>query len=765
MQIGSRRIRVSSTYKRFILSFLIVLLLPVTCFVFIFLQNYREIYRNKIIDQARNSLEASAMELERTVEGLESFVSYNLMAESITDAVLLKDHSAEQIENILCAELIAQPILEGISYYNPVKPDMIYNANGTFTLKYYYYNYVRMDSEETLREELSHPENAGWKVWHMASLKSGESDFALQYIVRTWKDECWIFFISEKKLAQIISGEHSVTILQDSKGVKLYPFRSENEEDSLNEVRFDGDEEGYCEINVSSSNGSFMLTRYIDEDFLFEEINAWQRFFFAAIMAVLLMGGVLILVLTSVNEHPIRKLQDDWRKKIPGIPENMVGLEALAFAMKSMEEQVLLTESKHKRNHLLLQMIYGRDCEKECFRSDMKAAGIFQKAEVYRVIIAVPMEETEISFNKLGIYLDMFPEEGYEFRMIEVSGVDAMIFIAGMTETADKELENKLLWIADKIEQNVNEKIQFYVGGRCTKQSKIHVSYSQAIASSQNRADKAGREESRDRVVYYQSVYKSSRDSHYPSEDLNRLYTALVETDLDSVSAVTERLLEYLKKQSDNRFVSVSMYYDILNVYYRAQTKLELDIESASLEVDLLEMQEPLDPVQMILRIQDQYQTYIDNIRSNGSMQDISSKASVKPVRKVSKKSVKKEDADRERHIISNVLAFIEENSYSCDLSVSMVSDHFKMSISNLSHQFKAQTNRTILDYITEKKFGYAGELLLTTDYSVQKIAFMTGYSQTASFIRKFKQYYGMTPVEYRNTGVGENTEIKERDE
>lgn len=530
MQIGNRRIRVSSTYKRFILSFLIVLLLPVTCFVFIFLQNYREIYRNKIIDQARNSLEASAMELERTIEGLESFVSYNLMADSISDAVLLKDHSAKQIENILCAELIAQPVLEGISYYNPLKPDMIYNANGTFTLKYYYCNYISMDSEETLSRELSDPENAGWKVWHMAGLKSGESNAALQYVVRTWKDECWIFFISEEKLQQIISGEHSVTILQDSKGVKLYPFSPESEEESLNQVRFDGDEEGYCEIKVSSSNGSFMLIRYIDEDFLFEEMNAWQRFFFAAIMAVLLLGGVLILVLTSVNEQPIRKLQDDWRKKIPGIPENMVGLEALAFAMKSMEEQVLLTESKHKRNHLLLQMIYG------------------------------------IS-------------------------------------------------------------------------------------------------------------------------------------------------------------------------------------------------------VQMILRIQDQFQTYIDSVRSNSGMQDIGSKTSVKPVGKVSKKSAKKEDTDRETHIISSVLAFIEENSHSCDLSVSMVSDHFKMSISNLSHQFKAQTNRTILDYITEKKFGYAGELLLTTDYSVQKIASMTGYSQTASFIRKFKQYYGMTPVEYRNTGVSKSTEIKEQDE
>ena len=63
MRKGKQSIRISSTYKRFILSFLIVLLLPVTCFIFIFLHNYQEIYRNKIIELARNSLEASVMEL------------------------------------------------------------------------------------------------------------------------------------------------------------------------------------------------------------------------------------------------------------------------------------------------------------------------------------------------------------------------------------------------------------------------------------------------------------------------------------------------------------------------------------------------------------------------------------------------------------------------------------------------------------------------------------------------------------------------------
>ena len=79
-----------------------------------------------------------------------------------------------------------------------------------------------------------------------------------------------------------------------------------------------------------------------------------------------------------------------------------------------------------------------------------------------------------------------------------------------------------------------------------------------------------------------------------------------------------------------------------------------------------------------------------------------------------------------------------------------MVADYFHISASNLSHQVKAMTGRNVSDYIAERKMVYAQELLRETDYSVQEIADMVGYSQTASFIRKFKKYFSMTPLEYR---------------
>ena len=634
MRNGNKKIRVSRIYKRFILSFAIVLLLPVGCFTFIFLQNYREIYREKVLGLAESSLEASVMELERTIESLENFVSYNLMAGSLSEEVLLKDCRAAEAGNILSAEVMVQPILKGVSYYNANLPDTIYVEDGTFEPAYYAQVYMSMENEEVLLKALRDPENAGWVIWKEADITEGVGVPALWYVARSWADECWIFRISQSELERIINTEKAVTVLQDSEGQGLYPFL---ERESAEASGFIGDMEGYCEITAVASDGSFMLTRYMEEAYLFAEINAWQKSFFIIFMVVLVLGGVLILVLTTFNENPIRKLQQDWRKKIPDMPENAIGLDALQFAMKSMEEQVAILETKQQKNQLLLEMIHGKECETKRFKNKVNEAGLFKQAEVYRVMIAVSNEEQENKINKWGVYLDMFMEEGYEFRRIEMSGVGASIIIAGMTLESDKQLEQKLLEIVEQMEQSENEKIFIYVGVRYERMDQIHLSYSEALSCNQNKEKSKEAGEAK-RVTYYQP----------------------------------DKLIDILKDS-------------------------------------------------------------------------------------VQKKKDIKEETDKEAHIISKVLAFIEENSRSCDLSVSMIAYYFDISISNLSHQFKAQVNRTISDYIAEKKFAYAQELLLTTDYSVQKIASMTGYSQPASFIRKFRQYYGMTPVEYRNTAGGSN--------
>ena len=97
-----------------------------------------------------------------------------------------------------------------------------------------------------------------------------------------------------------------------------------------------------------------------------------------------------------------------------------------------------------------------------------------------------------------------------------------------------------------------------------------------------------------------------------------------------------------------------------------------------------------------------------------------------------------------------NILKFIDGNYQDSSFCIQSVLDHFNISLSNLSHQFKSYMGTNISTYISNLKMSYAKELLSTGDTSVNDIARKLGYFQTSSFIKRFKSSEGMTPGEYR---------------
>ncbi|NMA94496.1 MAG: helix-turn-helix transcriptional regulator [Clostridiales bacterium] len=99
---------------------------------------------------------------------------------------------------------------------------------------------------------------------------------------------------------------------------------------------------------------------------------------------------------------------------------------------------------------------------------------------------------------------------------------------------------------------------------------------------------------------------------------------------------------------------------------------------------------------------------------------------------------------------INQVIAHIHANYASLDFNVSSLADHFDMSISNFSHQFKSYMNQNVSSYINNIRINKAKNLITSTDLSIGEIASEIGYSQASSFIRMFKQAVGKTPGEYR---------------
>jgi len=78
--------------------------------------------------------------------------------------------------------------------------------------------------------------------------------------------------------------------------------------------------------------------------------------------------------------------------------------------------------------------------------------------------------------------------------------------------------------------------------------------------------------------------------------------------------------------------------------------------------------------------------------------------------------------------------------------------DYFFLNPSYLSQLFKAETGEVFTDYVTRVRMEEAKRLLTMTDYKIQYIAELVGYTSNQHFTRTFKKHAGMQPVEYRKT-------------
>ena len=101
-------------------------------------------------------------------------------------------------------------------------------------------------------------------------------------------------------------------------------------------------------------------------------------------------------------------------------------------------------------------------------------------------------------------------------------------------------------------------------------------------------------------------------------------------------------------------------------------------------------------------------------------------------------------------YLKQNVLNYLEEHFRDQDLSQTKVADYFQVSVYSLSRLFKNQIAIGFTEYVTNKRFEYAREILATTDLPVKEVARMVGIEDANYFARIFKQYFGHSPSAFR---------------
>lgn len=113
------------------------------------------------------------------------------------------------------------------------------------------------------------------------------------------------------------------------------------------------------------------------------------------------------------------------------------------------------------------------------------------------------------------------------------------------------------------------------------------------------------------------------------------------------------------------------------------------------------------------------------------------------------------------RNTFELALDYIDHNLNN-KIVIREVAKELSVSERNLEYLFKKHMNKTIKDYVNEKKMTLAAHHLMK-QFSVGDTAMYIGISNTSQFIRLFKKYIGVTPKKYQQLHVSKVKEFGRR--
>lgn len=112
-----------------------------------------------------------------------------------------------------------------------------------------------------------------------------------------------------------------------------------------------------------------------------------------------------------------------------------------------------------------------------------------------------------------------------------------------------------------------------------------------------------------------------------------------------------------------------------------------------------------------------------------------------------------REFKEGKNQLISKIHRFIETH-IAQDVSLQTIADHVTLHPVYLSSMYKQEMKENISDFIMRYRMEKAAVLLGSTDIKIYELASQMGFQNPPYFSKLFKNYYGVTPQEYRDRHI-----------
>lgn len=442
---------------------------------------------------------------------------------------------------------------------------------------------------------------------------------------------------------------------------------------------------------------------------------------------ILLIGALgLLLSVWIARRHakPIRAisgmLPENGHPREDELQQISTGIRALT---QSNHELISRLDSAlpMQRHSFIFRFVKGRFASREEAVAAAKAVGLEIDLPFYAVILCSDFAGQDRPFELNRPPLDGLPG-------IVGAGVELMALKASLYLVFSREKE-RLPALAERIRTEGRQ-----AGGLCvTAISALHArfeeaptAYLEAATAYDNRFAMGD-----SRVLAYDSISSDVADILPSAQKLTTGISQALK--LGSRELLDERiseLLQFLKNTRMSPFAFRMIYNDVINTLTRAQAAEFSAGRSAGDMYDIFS----LSSCQSIDDLDEMLRRLCDTLLTGTA-----------------------EGADSEEDVIAQVTRYMDEHFSDPEVSMAAIAESFDLSTTRLSLSFKEKMGMSPLEYLTLLRSEHAKLLLEQTDLTIRDIGAQVGYYDSGSFIRRFKQVTGVTPLQYRNRKTRES--------
>ena len=104
--------------------------------------------------------------------------------------------------------------------------------------------------------------------------------------------------------------------------------------------------------------------------------------------------------------------------------------------------------------------------------------------------------------------------------------------------------------------------------------------------------------------------------------------------------------------------------------------------------------------------------------------------------------------------VVAQCIAYIDQHWQDSGLTIQHIADEIDLHRSQLTRQFTEVQGISPIQYLTGRRIQAAQGLLKRSDLSIQAVAQESGFEDPSYFSRVFRQRCGMTPLQFRLSGI-----------